>query len=74
MSKCVYAHNLQDYRRKPDQYSYQPIVYFCLYSRVSIGKPKNISMTIIVDVSLVQLVICVMDGKSSNIILPIIRP
>lgn len=26
--KCVYAHNLQDYRRKPSQYSYEPINCF----------------------------------------------
>ncbi len=24
-SKCVYAHNWQDYRRRPDQYSYEAI-------------------------------------------------
>lgn len=25
-SKCVYAHNWQDYRRKPDIYPYEPLV------------------------------------------------
>ena len=73
MSKCVYAHNLQDYRRKPDHYSYQPIVHVCSFSLASIGRPRNISMIIIVDVNLERIAICVMDGKSSNIIHHIIR-
>ncbi len=74
MSKCVYAHNLQDYRRKPDHYSYQPIVFLCLYSLALIGKQRNIFMSIIVDVNLVQPVTCAMDGKSNNIIHHTIKP
>lgn len=39
-SKCVYAHNWQDYRRRPDQYCYEPIVLIILYSHATTGRPK----------------------------------
>jgi hypothetical protein len=48
-SKCVYAHNWQDYRRKPDVYSYEPIVILVLFSLASTGKPRNTYTSITVD-------------------------
>lgn len=67
-SKCVYAHNWQDYRRKTDIYSYEPIVIIKSFSRASIGKQRNIYTSTTLDANQAPTVICVMAGKSSNTI------
>lgn len=72
-SKCVYAHNWQDYRRKPDHYSYEPIVCIFLFSPVSIGKPRITYTTTTVDVKSGRDAICATVGKNSNIILLITK-
>ena len=75
-SKCVYAHNWQDYRRPPNAYSYQPIVPIILLSLASTGKQKTISpsRTITAAVKLESTAICATDGKNNNTILPTTKP
>ena len=69
-SKCVYAHNWQDYRRPPNAYSYQPIVPIFLLSLASTGKLRTISQyqTTQVDVKLGSHAICAMAGNSKSTI------
>ena len=42
---CVYAHNWQDFRRKPAYYSYQPIVSSHSLSRAPTGSSKGSWLT-----------------------------
>ena len=70
-SKCVYAHNWQDYRRPPNMYNYQPVVFISLFSLASIGRQKTTFLyrTTPVAVRSDTTATCVTAGRNKNIIL-----
>ena len=70
-SKCVYAHNWQDYRRPPNMYNYQPVVFISLFSLASIGRPKTTSQSLTTPVVARSDItaICVMVGRNRSITL-----
>lgn len=68
-SKCVYAHNWQDYRRKPDLYPYEPLVKLTISSLASTGRPKITYTITRVHATADLPATCAMAGRNSNIIL-----